>query len=126
MRVNNEINNGECTKGGPHLHNKVDVKAKAKQAKEQICKQGRTPPYPVLDLINSTPTHFDFGIGFPTRANSRPSNLSSMHSIPTQPFSYKPKRVQQNLALKTHSFSRFPFPPTHNPPSFIHPFSRPN
>lgn len=37
MRVNNEIeDNDEWTKEGTYMCNKVDVKAKAKQAKEQI------------------------------------------------------------------------------------------
>lgn len=33
--VNNEIDNDEWVKGGPYERNKVDVKAKAKLAKQQ-------------------------------------------------------------------------------------------
>ena len=71
MRANSEIYEGEREQRGPICMNKVDVKAEAeKQAKEQICEQGRTPSVP----INSTPTNFDFAIGFPTRQGQEALN----------------------------------------------------
>ncbi len=52
------------------MHNKVDVKAKAKQAKNKIVNVVGVPT--IAELINSAPTYFDFAICFFIRVGFNP------------------------------------------------------
>ena len=97
------------------MHNKVDVKAKAKQAKNKIVNVVGVPT--IAELINSAPNYFDFAICFFIRVGFNPfwTNHFSSVSLQIQPtYSHKPNKPTKN-ALKTLSFIFF----THHPPSSL-------
>lgn len=83
MCVNNEIDNDERAKGDPIRSTKLTLRQRQSKQKNKFA--NKVGPFRVLELINSTPTHFDFAIGFPTRAildhPSKPCFLEAKGSI---------------------------------------------
>lgn len=103
--VNNEIDNDdEWAKGGPYPRNKVDVKAKAKFAKEQIC-SNKVGPFLRARTYQFHTHPFWLCHRFSHKSHSRPSKKNP---IPNLPFFLEAKVSNKFFALKTPSpFSSF-------------------